>query len=321
VDIPQYSADPVIVEGNDVPPDGTFDWLERPGDIRLRYALWPVPASQTERGTVVIVPGRIEFIEKYFETISELQERGFAITILDLRGQGLSSRELSNRLKGHITDFQSYVDDLHALVSDVVLPNMPQPLTLLGHSMGGTISLCYLHDHSDVIERAVLSAPMTGIKLPLMTPFITSWLASLAVRLGVRTLVPITTQWVPLKATFKKNLVTRDEARFDRFLTLLRTEPLLALGPPTFGWINAAYRAMANFSQPSYLTQIKTPILIAGAGNDRLIDSATHHVLAPMLPMAQLEEIANCEHEILMERDEMRRAFWAHFDQFVNAPA
>ncbi len=312
-----HTADPIVIEGNPLPQGGSFNWLERPGNIRLRFALWPALNPTSDKGTVVIVPGRIEFIEKYFETIGELRQRGFAVATLDLRGQGLSSRELGNRLKGHVQDFKSYIDDVHVFVTEVVLPSMPVPLTLLGHSMGGNISLRYLHDHPEIFKCAVLSAPMTGIKLPLLAPFVASWLARIAVGVGAGAIVPITTQWEPLKAAFDQNLVTRDKDRFARYLNILRAEPLLALGPPTFGWVNAAYESMAKFASPLYVEKITTPVLIVSAGNDRLIDSATHRTLAPLLPAGELAEIPDCEHEILMEREEMRAVFWNAFNQFV----
>ncbi len=267
---------------------------------------------------MVIVPGRTEFVEKYFETIGELQQRGFAVAILDPRGQGLSSRILDNPLKGHITHFQDYIDDLHELIDKVVLPLMPRPLSLLGHSMGGNISLLYLHHHSRLIRRAVLSAPMTGIKLPLLVaPAVAAWLTRVLAAVGAGDKALTGTRWGQLDVTFDENWATRDRERFERFLSLLRAEPLLALGPPTFGWGKAACQAMADLESISYLEKIMTPVLIVSAGHDRLIESATHRTLAQSLPSAQLEEIADCEHEILMERDEMRQAFWNAFDEFV----
>lgn len=301
-----------------MPPGGSFHWLQRPDDIRIRYALWPEPDTGSAKGTMIIVPGRTEFVEKYFETIGELQQRGFAVAILDLRGQGLSNRTLDNPLKGHITHFQDYIDDLHELIDKVVLPLMPRPLSLLGHSMGGNISLLYLHDHNRLIRRAVLSAPMTGIKLPLVPPVVGAWLTRFAAAVGGGDKALMGTRWGRVNVTFDENLATRDHERFERFSSLLRAEPFLALGPPTFGWGKAAYQAMASLESISYLEKITTPILIVSAGHDRLIESATHRTLAQLLPSAQLEEIADCEHEILMERDELRRAFWNAFDGFVE---
>jgi hypothetical protein len=64
--------------------------VKTPDGVRLRYAVSPgLPGG---RGTVCILPGRADFIERYFETIRDLQARGYAVAILDWRGQGGSDR-------------------------------------------------------------------------------------------------------------------------------------------------------------------------------------------------------------------------------------
>ena len=68
--------------------------------VSLRYAYWPRPAART-RGTVCVFPGRTEKIEKYFETAEDLRGRGFAVAVLDWRGQGGSQRLLRNPMQVH----------------------------------------------------------------------------------------------------------------------------------------------------------------------------------------------------------------------------
>ena len=74
--------------------------LKTPDGVSLRFARFAPPAGR--RGTVCIFPGRTEWIEKYFETVRDLRNRGFAVALLDWRGQGLSDRALersSERLR------------------------------------------------------------------------------------------------------------------------------------------------------------------------------------------------------------------------------
>ena len=68
--------------------------------FKLRYAV-----SKTDKdckGTILLIQGRTEFIEKHFENIQSFNKRGFEVFTMDLRGQGLSDRILPERLKGHI---------------------------------------------------------------------------------------------------------------------------------------------------------------------------------------------------------------------------
>jgi lysophospholipase len=108
------------------------DYIDHAGG-RLRYAVWT--AAGTPRGSVVLIHGRGEFIEKYaMEVAGELRGRGFAVYAVDIRGQGLSTRMLPDHDKGHIDDFGTYVADLAALMDAVVAPEAPHPRRLLSHS-------------------------------------------------------------------------------------------------------------------------------------------------------------------------------------------
>ena len=66
----------------------------------MRFARFEPPAGR--KGTLCVFPGRAEFIEKYFEVVRDARARGFAVAILDWRGQGLSERALANARKGHV---------------------------------------------------------------------------------------------------------------------------------------------------------------------------------------------------------------------------
>jgi hypothetical protein len=58
-----------------------------------------------------LLPGRAEFIEKYFEVVRELKNRGFAVVTFDWRWQGLSGRVLADRQKGYVENFRQYDTD------------------------------------------------------------------------------------------------------------------------------------------------------------------------------------------------------------------
>src|SRR6266849_11164265 len=78
----------VSIPANPVPEGAVMGVLKTPAGISVRCARWPPPSDR--KGTVCIFQGRIEFIEKYFEIVRDLNARGFAVATLDWRGQGLS---------------------------------------------------------------------------------------------------------------------------------------------------------------------------------------------------------------------------------------
>ena len=84
----------IATSDNPVPPGAIVSAVRAVDGITLRVARW-VPSRATA-GTVAVFPGRAEFIEKYFEVISELLARNFTVIAMDWRGQGMSARELDN---------------------------------------------------------------------------------------------------------------------------------------------------------------------------------------------------------------------------------
>ncbi|MEJ0059187.1 MAG: alpha/beta hydrolase, partial [Terricaulis sp.] len=151
----------VRVPGNEIPEGAEEHWLEGRGGVRLR-ALTAPSTNGPARGSIIVAPGRTEFIEKYFEVIRELQGRGFAVFCIDWRGQGLSGREVGNSLKGHFASFDDPVNDL-ATALRLLAGKLPHPHIALAHSMGGAIVLRALQTRRVELEAAVFSAPMWGI--------------------------------------------------------------------------------------------------------------------------------------------------------------
>ena len=97
---------------NPVPEGARAGYFVTSDNVRLRYALFP-RKGEVPRGTVCILQGRAEFIEKYFETIADFQARGFAVATFDFRGQGGSERVVPGRL-GYVDRFEDYWTDLRS---------------------------------------------------------------------------------------------------------------------------------------------------------------------------------------------------------------
>jgi lysophospholipase len=146
---------------NPVPEGALAGTIETPDGVTLRFARWAAPAGG--RGTVCVFTGRGEYIEKYFETVRDLRQRGYAVAVIDWRGQGHSSRQLGNPRKGHVQSFSEYEIDVAAFVKQVVLPDCPPPCFALAHSMGGAVMLRVAHAGIELFERFVLCAPLIDL--------------------------------------------------------------------------------------------------------------------------------------------------------------
>lgn len=283
--------------------------------VRLRTARW-VPA-RAPRGTVVILGGRAEFIEKYFESIQQLLDRGFAVATMDWRGQGGSARQLKNPRKGHIDDFSLYERDLDALVSEVLDPSCPRPWFGLCHSMGAAILLAVARAGRCPFDRLVLTSPMialAGFRRPRAVRLLVEALDALG--LGGAFAPGGGSKIVALRP-FAGNVHTSDPARYARVSGVVAAEPELGLGWPTVGWLHAAFRLMREFEDPDFPRRVLTPILVVASGADRVTDTRAAERFAARLRAGRLIVVDGAEHELMMERDVFRDRFWAAFDAFI----
>lgn len=300
---------------NPAPEGAVVSWIATRDKLSLRAAHWRCQGSA--RGTVAILEGRAEFIEKYFEVVGELLERSFDVAILDWRGQGLSDRLARNRRKGHVRNFRGYDDDLEAFRAQVLEPYCRPPWFGLGHSMGGAILLAQARAGRSLFERIVLTAPMIGLhqlRFRRTTEFLARALASIGFG---QAFIPGGKGKPYMTAGFQGNVLTSDPVRHMRSAGILDFAPDLAIGDPTIGWVNAAFRLMRRFEDAEFPRRTLTPTLILAAGDDRVVDSAATEDFASRLKAGRFITLPDARHEILMEQDHFREQFWAAFDAFI----
>jgi lysophospholipase len=301
-----------------VPAGGAAEWIRGAGATQLRAALFR-PKGRV-RGSIVLSGGRTEPIEKYYEFIEECLERGFVVLAHDWRGQGLSRRELPDRLKGHARGYRSFLDDFQALLA-AFEDRLPKPWVAVGHSMGGCLTLLAMAHGERRFSGAVLSAPMLGVTTGKLGP----GRARLAT--GLQLMLGRASRYLPGQArrgfedAFEGNVLTHDRARFERTQELYAAEPELALGAPTWGWLDFAFRAAAYLSRPERLREITAPVIIVSAEDDRLVDNKAQAAAARHLPQGKLIAVPGAYHEILMETDPMRNIFMRAFDALTGRSA
>jgi lysophospholipase len=305
----------VSIPANPVPDHVVTGAIKTPDGVSLRFARWAPPPGR--KGTVVLMQGRAEFSEKYFETVRDLQVRGFAVATFDWRGQGLSDRALSDRHKGYVRNFSEYGTDLEAIMEQVVLPDCPPPIFALGHSMAGAIAIRACHDGSRWFDRVVLSAPMIALPQGPLTR-VARPLARFARMLGRGSgYVPTGDARSSGTEDFIGNVLTSDPVRYARNAAVLEQEPGLGIGAPTIAWVDAAMHLMKRFAEPGYAASIRQPILMVAAGRDEVVSTSAIETFGMNLLAGRHLILAGSRHEILQEQDHYRGQFWATFDAFV----
>lgn len=293
--------------------------LDLPNGVTLRLAHWPPPAAP--RAIVLLLHGRTEFNEKYQETASDLIALGFDVWSFDWRGQGLSTRVLTDRQKGHVSDYDLLAEDLRAVVEHVRGDEggAGRPMVLLAHSMGGLAAMRYLASGTTEVAAAILSAPLLGIGPGSFPTWLARVLSRLAVLFGFGGNYAVTQrQWRPVADSFRNNPLTGDPGRYATHQQWLLDEPELILGGVTWGWLDATIRACNALFQPGAAAKIAVPVMYALAGADVVVSRQAIADMAALVPGAALKTYPDARHELLMERDDIRDAFLADFDAFLK---
>ena len=304
------------IPGNPVPERAkTGDFIAHDGK-RLRYGLFPA-TSQPFKGTVILLNGRNECIEKYFETVRDLTVRGHAVATFDWRGQGASERLLRDGHRGYVKSFDHYVRDLEAFFEQIVLPDCRGPFFVLAHSSGALIALLAAPVMVNRVQRMVLVAPfMSVVGAPLSMKAIKR-ITTLLCWLGLGRLY---VAWGPRPregTPFAVNKLTSDERRYRRNILLYETYPELSVGGPTVAWLRAAAKASETVRNPAFVAALKVPMLIVTAGADEVVATRDIETYARNTRAASLLTIDGSRHEILQEADIYREQLIAAFEAFI----
>lgn len=291
-----------------------------PDGARLRIGHWP-PAAGENHGAnrrIVLCHGRTEFLEKYAETIHELTARGFEVWSMDWRGQGGSARALKNPHKGHIDRFETYLDDLSWFFDNIAGPATGETV-LMAHSMGGHITLRAVLEGRVRPDRLVLSAPMIDLPVRGISRLAVSRLsrAMAGTGFGDRYIIG-QGDYDPARIKFAGNPLTGDRQRFDAIHTAIAANPAVALGGPTYGWLNAAFESIGTLSRLPQGSPRTCPVLMCTAMSDTVVSVSAQTEMAALLPDCEQVRIDGARHEALFETDAIRQTFWQAFDRFTT---
>lgn len=306
-----------------VPAGAEAAWFTGAGGARLRAALFNPPTLKKggrPRGTIVLSGGRTEPIEKYFEVIQDLLDRGFVVLAHDWRGQGLSQRALGDPLKGHAEGAKPFMDDFKILL-DTYAPRLPRPWVAMGHSMGGCLTLLAMAQGETRFAGAILSAPMLGVNTGGRSAGTARLMVQVAKMFGRSKRYLLNDAGKPFDDVFETNVLTHDRRRYARACAQLAAEPKLALGAPTWSWLDFALKATAELARPEKLSHITVPVIILSAEDDKLVDNAAQQAAARHLPQGKFVNVPGAFHEILMESDPMRNMFMKAFDALTGRVA
>jgi lysophospholipase len=307
---------PLHADVADGPGNGRACWITTRDAVRLRVAVWN---ERGAKGTVLLLPGRTEYVEKYGRAAGDLARRGYCTISVDFRGQGLADRALADPMAGHVQDFAQYQHDIEAVMQAADRLGLPEPRFLMSHSMGGCIGLRALLQGLRV-QAAAFSAPMWGISMA-------AWMRPVAQVLSTASgWFNLSHRYAPgtggatyvLAAPFEANVLTSDPDMWAYMQRQVEAYPALALGGPSMGWLRAALAECYDLTlqdSPGY------PAICALGLREKVVDPAPVHMRMARWPGARLDLYPTAEHEVIMETPADRARFFDAADALFQANA
>ena len=316
----------------------------------IRYAHW-MPPPEKRTGVVVHFNGRTEFIEKNIYTYKDLLERNFEVWAFDWRGQGFSQRQIAEKQKHDIDNFDTYLKDVSYFIDKIAhIKEAKGKRVLLAHSMGGQIALRYLleQEHSNTFNYAILSSPLLQLPDKFGLRRRVNWL-KFHTFFDSSCVLTKTPSWVDdYKNDDSCNKITRpanikdddlldpnetkkysnDLNKIAEINCLINSsisdepdKPDLRLACPTSKWLHAAFESTDIVMIKA--SELKTPTLIVRALPDNAVDNDGQTDFCKLTKNCTIISVGIVDgvqtgHELLIEQEPIRKIFFELFDGFVG---
>ena len=223
-----------MIDRRSIPVDASESVWHAADGHPIRRIDWP-GRSGGRRGSILFLPGRGDFYEKYLEVLEEWHRDGWRVTATDWRGQGGSGRLGGHPHTGHIEDFGDWIADL----TDFWLTwrsDTQGPHVLIAHSMGGHLVMRALIERAVDPDAVVLIAPMLGMAGPPLPLAVLHAVAKAMVRIGD----PLRQAWKWSEKpgedlANRRNLLTHDSDRYEDELWWRTQRPEVLMGPGSWG--------------------------------------------------------------------------------------
>jgi lysophospholipase len=242
--------------------------------------MWKWETDQEARAVIVIVHGAMEHHGRYGWLIEMWRSSGYHVIMGDLPGQGMTSRSQ----RGHIDSFDEYITEVKDWVQAAY--QFELPVFVIGHSMGGLVTVRMLQETHINVAGVVLSSPCLGlIKPPSKAVEFLSY--------GLNKVAPM--------VKFPSGL-TVDMATRNADVREIDSNDSLYITKVSVRWyrelIQATKLAFANLEKMPDI-----PLLVMQAGDDRIVNKVMVKKWFNELTLSEMhyKEWPKCYHEIFNE--------------------
>jgi len=306
---------PFHIEIAQGPEHGVAYWITSEDELRLRVAVWQ--AQGETKGTILLFPGRTEYIELQGRTARDFAVQGYTVFTIDWRGHGMSDRIASDPNALHVNRYSDYQRDVWAMVQAAHDLKLPRPWFLFGNSMGGCIGLRAIIEGLDVAACA-FSAPMWSIKMSNVQRVIAIPVTWAACVLGKgQAYVPgHTNENYALSNPFEGNRMTCDPDYYNYWVNQAHAQPSLQTAGSSMRWLHESLlecRRLSNLDPPDI------PGVAFWGDCDALVDFEPIAARMSTWKNGTVERIENAKHALFLEKPETRRILLTKTDQLFSS--
>ena len=281
----------------------------------LYYELYP---QENAKGTIVVSYGFTESCLKYYELLYYFYREGYQAAIMDHRGHGRSMREVEDMTVVHVELFSRYVKDLHHFVEKKVKPMADgKPLYLFAHSMGGCIGTFYLEQYPDDFKRAVLTAPMLGVKLGGCPAWAARVLCDMEVFRGKGTERLFTQSAFDPDESFEECSAS-SEARHAWYMKKRREDENYQTSSGSYYWGKEAINAEEFVVSRKQAEKVKASVLLFQAEYDSLVKPEPQDRFISRIADGRLVFVPGVRHEIYRAPNEVLQPYLEEIFRFYE---
>lgn len=119
-----------------------------------QLVVWTHTPNKKPKARTIVVHGMGEHSARHLNTVAALVKAGYEVIRFDFRGSGESGGA-----RQYIEHFEDYVADLVKVYFWTTEKTPELPIFVIGHSLGGTVSLRFASRYSQELAGLCLSAP------------------------------------------------------------------------------------------------------------------------------------------------------------------
>jgi len=251
----------------------------------------------------VFIPGRTEPVQQYLEYYYDIWQEDTKFIMIDLPGQGSSSRFLKDKMKGHLPSNQVFFTFIQQVLEKEQVTN--RDIILHGNSTGALAALLFYQKDSSKIESLILSAPFIGLRTSMFSSLILKTYIPLALSLGHSTsYFPTNPGKYKPHLKFAHNPFTYSQERFKVMRSYLNKMPHLLIGGPTIAWLDHIFSLQKSISKVNFIN--KAPIKIFLGKQDPVISNKDAIRFCDSIKKCSYQTFDPAKHEIFNESDEVR---------------